>query len=181
MVVAVTLSMAVAFEPLEEETMAKPPRPSKSQLLSKYYVFRILYVLVIIGGGTLIINRIFSGDLINPSIEEQRHLFTLTLNTIIFGQMFYLFNSRKEIGSAFTQFFSNTAVFKVSGLLILLQLAVTYPGQLSFGKLSFIHEIFETAPMALSEWIYPILLGLIVFFVVEIEKAITRSIISKRN
>ena len=168
MVVAVTLSMAVAFEPLEEETMAKPPRPAKSQLLSKYYVFRILYVSLIIAGGTLFVNNLFS-DL------EQAHLFTLTLNTIIFGQMFYLFNCRKETGSALTpgEFFTNSSVFKVSGLLIVLQLVITY--------VPIMNAIFETSrAMTLEHWIYPILFGLIVFFIVEIEKAITRKIIHNR-
>ncbi|MCD8509849.1 MAG: cation-transporting P-type ATPase [Bacillus sp. (in: Bacteria)] len=162
MVVAVTLSMAIAFEPLEEITMAKPPRPSNSQLLSAYYAFRILFVSFIIGGGTLLVNMSLANDGYSQAV-----LYTITLNTIVFGQMFYLFNCRSEFKFALTkdEFFSNKAAFNVSAILIGLQLAITY--------LPFMNRIFQTAPLSLNHWIYPIVLGIVVFIIIEIEKAIT--------
>ncbi|MGA9466782.1 MAG: HAD-IC family P-type ATPase, partial [Exiguobacterium marinum] len=51
MVVAITLSLAIAFEPLEESTMKRPPRPANVPLLSRYYIFRVTFVSILIGGG----------------------------------------------------------------------------------------------------------------------------------
>ncbi|UCZ55115.1 cation-transporting P-type ATPase [Bacillus shivajii] len=166
MVVAVTLSLAIAFERLEKETMDKPPRNPNARLLSNYYIFRILFVSLLIGGGTLLVNMNMAGT----GTYNQEYLFTITLNTIVIAQLFYLFNCRKETGFALRkdEFFSNKAVFKVSGILILLQLAITY--------LPFMNNIFDTSPLLINDWLYPILLGITVFIVVEIEKTITRKI-----
>jgi magnesium-transporting ATPase (P-type) len=99
---------------------------------------------------------------------------TVTLQTIVITQMFHLFNSRSIRDFAFNKdFFSNKAVFIVSGLLILLQLGITY--------LPFMNDVFGTTQLALSDWKYPFIFGFIVFIIVEIEKTVMRKIDSVKQ
>ena len=169
MVVAITLSLAIAFEPLEESTMKRPPRPANVPLLSRYYIFRVTFVSIIIGGGSLWINYML-GDF-DYSTEK---LQTITLNAIVMAQLFHLYNCRTELVPAFNRhFFDNKIAFLVSALLIALQLFITY--------VPFMHTLFGTAPLTWEDWIYPVAFGAVVFIIVEIEKAISRRAIGNRN
>ncbi|WP_214884223.1 MULTISPECIES: cation-transporting P-type ATPase [unclassified Exiguobacterium] len=169
MVVAITLSLAIAFEPLEESTMKRPPRPANMPLLSRYYIFRVTFVSILIGGGSLWINHML-GDF-DYSTEK---LQTITLNAIVMAQLFHLYNCRTELVPAFNRrFFDNKIAFLVSGLLIALQLFITY--------VPFMHTLFGTAPLTWEDWIYPVAFGTVVFVIVEIEKAISRRVIGNQN
>ena len=160
MVTSVTVSLALAFEKTEPDVMKRPPREPKAHLLSGYFVWRILFVSVLIGGGTLWMNI----NLLNNGVSEII-VKTVTIQTIVFTQLFHLFNSRSISKFAINKdFFSNKAVFVVAALMIGLQLAITY--------LPFMNRIFGTYPLEAAYWLYPLILGLIVFFVVELEKAI---------
>lgn len=169
MVVAITLSFALAFEPLEPSTMKRAPRPKKTPLLSRYYIFRILLVSLIIGGGTLMYNLYMNtGDY---SVE---YVHTMTLNTIVIAQMFHLFNVRVETEPALNRsFFENPIAFYVSGALIVLQLFITY--------VPFMNTAFGTTPIAASDWIIPFVFGLVVFFIIELEKLISRTVMKRRQ
>ena len=169
MVTSVTVSLALAFERIEPGAMKRPPRSPQTPLLSGYFIWRILFVSVLIGGGTLWMTI----NLLAHGVSEEI-VRTITLQTIVIAQMFHLFNSRSIRGFAFNKdFFTNKAVFVVSGLLIVLQLSITY--------LPFMNDVFGTNPLALEDWIYPLILGFAVFVIVEIEKAIMRIIDKKSN
>lgn len=169
MVVAITLSLAIAFEPLEESAMKRPPRPANVPLLSRYYIFRVTFVSILIGGGSLIINYML-GDF-DYSTEK---LQTITLNAIVMAQLFHLYNCRTELVPAFNRhFFDNKIAFLVSGLLIALQMFITY--------VPFMHTLFGTAPLSWEDWLYPLGFGVIVFLIVEIEKAISSRILTSKN
>jgi len=168
MVTSITVSLALAFERMEPQAMERPPRNPKTPLLSGYYIFRILFVSIILGGGTLAMNM----SLLDQGYE-QATVNTVTLHTIVVAQMFHLFNCRSELGQAFGPgFFSNRAVYIVSGLLILLQLSITY--------VPFMNTIFGTEPIALSYWTFPVLMGVAIFVIIELEKWISRTIVRRR-
>ena len=169
MVTSVTVSLALAFEGIEKGTMQLPPRSPKTPLLSGYFIWRILFVATIIGGLTLAMNLYLLDKGIGQGLVK-----TITLQTIVFAQMFHLFNSRSIRGFAFGRdFFANKAVFLVSIAMILLQLSITY--------LPFMNSVFGTEPLSLSDWKYPLSLGAIVFVAVEIEKAVMRTLDRKRR
>ena len=169
MVTSVTISLALAFEKAEPEAMERPPRGADEKILNGYFIWRILFVSVLIGGLTLImnlimVNRGWSTDLVR----------TITVQSIVLSQMFHLFNSRTIRQSAFAvNPFSNKMVLVVCGLLVFLQLSVTY--------LPFMNSIFDTVPLAPQYWLFPILLGLVVFLVVEGEKALMRQLDIQRK
>jgi len=160
MVTSITVSLALAFEKIEPNAMKRSPRSPKVPLLSGYFIWRILFVSVLIGGGTLLMNIQMLDQGISENIVK-----TVTLQTIVITQMFHLFNSRNINKFAINKdFFNNKAVFIVCGLLIVLQLAITY--------IPFMNNVFGTYPLEAHFWLYPLIMGIIVFVVVEIEKAI---------
>ncbi|MCL2473414.1 MAG: cation-transporting P-type ATPase [Alphaproteobacteria bacterium] len=164
MVTSVTVSFALAFEKIEPDAMKRPPRPYNSELLSGYFIWRILFVSVLIGGWTLIVNI----DLFERGYDEDL-VRTITIQTLVIAQMFHLFNSRSIRGFAFNaDFFKNKAVFVVCILLLIMQASITY--------IPFMNEAFGTVPLDLSSWKYPFILGTAVFIIVEIEKAVMRKI-----
>lgn len=169
MVVAITLSFAIAFEPLEPSTMKRAPRPKKTPLLNRYYIFRILLVSLIISGGTLVYNLYMNAG--DHSVE---YIHTMTLNVIVIAQMFHLFNVRVETEPALNRsFFENPIAFYVSGALIVLQLFITY--------VPFMNTAFGTTPIAASDWITPFVFGIAVFFIIELEKLISRNVIKRKQ
>ena len=164
MVTSVTISLALAFEKIEPGAMSRPPRSPNAPLLSGYFVWRIFFVGSIIAGLTLWLAT--SLKTLGYAEEVVR---TVTIQTIVLAQMFHLFNSRTIRGNAFKQnLFSNKAVWVVCILLFVLQGAITY--------LPFMNNTFGTVPLELAYWRFPFIIGIIVFLLVEAEKAVMRCI-----
>ncbi|MFD2829187.1 cation-transporting P-type ATPase [Corticicoccus populi] len=171
MVTAVTVSFALAFEKLEAGSMQKPPRQPNAKLLSPYYIFRILLVSFLVGGAIMAMNTTLLG---NPAEYTQTQVTTITLHSIVIMQAFHLFNVRNELNFAFDKnFFSNKIAFLLAGALVLLQIIVTY--------VPFFREVFDLYPIEIQYWIYPFIIGIGTFILIEIEKLITRTIINKRK
>jgi len=158
MVTAVTLALALSFEPTEPGVMSRPPRDPKAPILGGYMIWRIVFVSILIGGITLALYVWLKEN--GYDVETAR---TIAVNTLVAGQLFYLFNCRRMHGPAIDSgFFDNHAVFYTSGILIALQLMFTYA--------PFMNHLFGTDPHVFSYWIYPLLAGLFVFVTVEFEK-----------
>ncbi|MGB2579588.1 magnesium-transporting ATPase (P-type) [Elusimicrobium simillimum] len=163
MVTSVTISLALAFEGAEPGIMKRGPRDPNTPLLGGYFIWRIMFLSVFIGGGTLFINV----NLLAAGVAEEV-VKTITLQTIVITQAFHLFNSKSIRNFAFNKdFFKNKAVFGVCVLMMILQLGVTY--------IPFMNSLFGTVPLPLGAWKYPVVFGVIVFIIVEIEKTIMRA------
>ena len=158
MVTAVTLALALSFEPMEANVMERPPRKSDDPILGRVFMWRVLFVSLLIGGITFLIFKYVQ----SMEISEAR---TIAVNTLVAGQLFYLFNCRK-IGSPSLGrgFFNNKYAFIAAGVLIVLQLIFVYA--------PFMNLFFGTAPIGLYYWLYPLAAGLAVFMLVEAEKYI---------
>jgi len=168
MVTSVTISLALAFEPAEPCVMVRPPRDAAEPLLNRYFLWRILFVSVMIGGLTLAL----SVWLLKAGYPEAE-VRTVTLQAIVLCQAFHLFNSRSIRQPAHAlDFLGNKAVFAVCGLMVLLQLAVVY--------LPFMNTMFGTVPLGTAGWLPPMLLGAVVFLVVEGEKYCMRRLDARK-
>jgi magnesium-transporting ATPase (P-type) len=163
MVTAVTLGMALAFEPAEPGLMNRPPRDPKAPILGGALLRRIAYVSVLIGGATIAVFMIEMRQ--GKSLELSR---TLAVNTLVCAQAFYLFNSRflRESGMSFAHFFTNRAVWIAVGVLTALQMVFVYA--------PFMQRLFGSAALEPRHWLVPLGIGLMVFLIVEAEKAISR-------
>ncbi len=162
MVTAVTLALALSFEPMEENVMERQPRKSGDPILGKFFLWRIIFVSFLIGGMTLGIFKYMQALDLNDAIAR-----TVAVNTLVAGQLFYLFNSRKiKLPGVGKNFFKNKYAFYAAGALIVLQLLFVY--------VPFMNTFFGTESIELKYWLYPLAAGLAVFIIVEIEKFIAR-------
>ncbi|MBD1401690.1 cation-transporting P-type ATPase [Pelovirga terrestris] len=163
MVTAVTLALALAFEPPEPGVMERPPRQPGTSILGGIFVWRIIFVSILIGGATIAI-FLYERSL-DLSLDMAR---TLAVNTLVCGQAFYLFNSRylKRTSLKPGRLIANPAAWVAVAVLACFQLLFVYAPimQLWFGS----------APLEARHWLIPLGIGAAVFLIVEAEKLLTR-------
>ena len=163
MVSAVTLGLSLAFEPSEENVMMRSPRSPKEPLLNQFLTWRIVFISSLVVMGTL---GLFLWDrYIGESLEMAR---TTAVNTLIFFQIFYLFNARflKAPVLTWQGFVGNPAVLIAVLTIIVLQLLFTY--------LPLLQKLFGTAAIPPGDWVRIIAFTFSVFVLVEIEIFILR-------
>jgi magnesium-transporting ATPase (P-type) len=163
MVTAVTLALALAFEHPEPEAMRQPPRSPNEPLLTRFMLWRIVFVTVFLVAGSL---GMFLWELERGvPLDIAR---TATINALVMGEIFYLFNCRRLTAPVvgWSGFLDNPAVLIAIGVLVALQGLFTY--------LPMLQALFATAPLDVAAWGRIFVFGIIVYSVVEIEKAVIR-------
>jgi magnesium-transporting ATPase (P-type) len=169
MITAVTLGLSLAFEPPEGDVMRRPPLSPKEPLLNQFLSWRIVFISAVMVMGTL---GLFLWDRSHGETLEMAR--TTAVNTLIFFQIFYLFNARYLKASVLSRegLFGNPAVLlSVTGIIVL---------QILFTYLPLLQELFGTAAIPAADWIRLISFTFIVFVLVEIEKMIIRRLDKKR-
>ena len=159
MVTAVTLALALAFEPSEPGIMERPPRDPKASILNGALLWRITLVSVLIGGAAILV---FIYETAAGYSDELAR--TIAVNTLVCGQVFYLFNSRYIYKSAlsFKRLFANRIAWAAIGALTVFQLIFVYA--------PFMQKWFGTEGMEIRHWLLTIGIGASVFLLVELEK-----------
>ncbi len=169
LVTAVTLALALAFEPAEPDVMRRPPRDPREPVLTRFMMWRVAFVSALLVGGSL---ALFLWELGRGTpVEEAR---TATVNLLMIGEAFYLLNCRRLTAplSLREGFAGNRWVAVALGALLLLQLAFTYlPGM---------QRLFHTAPLDAATWGRILLFGVVVLALVELEKAAVRRLGRRR-
>lgn len=159
MVTAVTLSLSLAFEKAEPGIMQRSPRHPGAPLLSRFMLWRIAFVSLLLtcGGLGLFLWEQAQGG----SIEACR---TVAVNALVMGEIWYLFNCRYLLSSVLSYkiFFGNPYVLLAIGLLVVIQLLFTYN--------PLMQQLFGTAAIDTTAWTKIISFGVLVFLVVEVEK-----------
>lgn len=163
MITAVTLGLALAFERCEQDVMQHVPQKPDTPIFSPLLIWRTVFVtlLMLIGTFGLFILAIKS----NMSLEVGR---TITVNAIVIGEIAYLLNTRKIVGSALSveSFYESKVTLLAIAIVIAFQLIFTY--------LPLMHYVFKTAPLRFTHWFAILLFGIALFLFVELEKFITR-------
>ncbi|NWG32312.1 MAG: cation-transporting P-type ATPase [Rhodocyclaceae bacterium] len=159
MVTAVTLSLAIAFERPEPGLMARPPRNPDEPLVNGFMLWRIGFVTVLLVATSFGLFLWENGR--GMGLEFAR---TAAVNTLVMGQIVYLFNCRRLTGSVLSKegLFGNAVALKAVAVLVVLQLAMTH--------LPFKQGLFGTDHLDAATWLRVVAAGVLVFFVVEIEK-----------
>jgi magnesium-transporting ATPase (P-type) len=163
MITAVTLGLAIAFDPAEPGVMARPPRPPREPLITGFLVWRILLVTALLTAAAL---GLFLWETARgESVESAR---TLAVNILVIGEMVYLFNSRHLIASSLglQALTENRLALLAAGLLVPLQLAFTY--------LPVMQRLFGTAALDLDAWLRVLAFGALLFLAIEGEKGLQR-------
>jgi len=163
MITAVTLGLALAFEPAERGIMERPPRPPDAPILSAFFVWRIVFVSLLLLAGTY---GLFEWELFNgASLETAR---TVAVNALVAGEIVYLINCRRiyEQSWTFEGIFGSWPVLVAISLVAVFQILFTY--------LPVMQTLFQTDPIGLDSWSRIIVVAVGIFLVVEIEKWLGR-------
>jgi magnesium-transporting ATPase (P-type) len=161
MITAVTLALALAFEPKEAGVMRRPPRDPKGPMLGAFLLWRLSYVSLILVAGTF--GMFIWARAEGASIELAR---TIAVNTLVLFEAWYLLNSRYLHDSVVSKegLFGNRYVVMAIGLVITFQLLFTY--------LPPMQTLFGTAPLDGATWLRIVAVSSSVFVLVELEKFI---------
>ncbi len=162
-ITAVTLALALAFEPSEPDIMRRPPRTPGGSILPRSGLVRIIYVSLLIGGATIAVFLL--GQEAGRELEESR---TIAVNTLVIGQICYLFASRfSRTTSLRRELFTTNPI---SWLSVAVMLAL----QLLFVYTPFMQAAFGSTGLGPGDWLVPLAVGVLVFAVVEVDKALRR-------
>ncbi len=163
LVTAITLSLALAYEPAEPDLMTRPPRDPRASILSREYLVRIAYVSLLIAGATMAVFYL-ARSWGWPTDEAQ----TMAVTMLALGQIAYLFNARSLRESSLRKeiLTSNPVVWIVVGLMLLFQLVFVYA--------PFMHSWFGSAALPLMGWLLPLGLSVAIFLLVEAGKVLFR-------
>jgi len=163
MVTAVTLGLTLAFEPTEPGTMQKPPRAPDEPILSPFLIWRTLFVSVLFVVG--VFGAFYWSLARGQSIEEAR---TIAVNIMVVLEIFYLFSIRYSWGTSISWIgvLGTPAVLIGVGIVTLVQFAFTY--------LPVMQQLFATRPVSFTDGLMIVGIGVALFLIMEIEKAVRR-------
>jgi magnesium-transporting ATPase (P-type) len=167
MTTAVLLGLMLAFEGKEPGIMERPPRRPETPIITPELGFRIGVVSLML---LLSAFGLFEWALLHGrSVEAAR---TVAVNMFVFGELFYLLNCRSLRYSMFTLgVFSNRWLVLGVVVMALLQVLFTYSPAMN--------QLFGTAPMETTEWVWVLTGGLAIYTVVGTEKWLRRRAINE--
>ncbi|THF55390.1 cation-transporting P-type ATPase [Pseudothauera rhizosphaerae] len=165
MVTAVTLALALAFEAPERDIMKRPPRDPAEPLLTRFVVWRVVFVGVLLVGGGLgaFVWEVGRG----ASLEFAR---TAAVNAVMVGEAFYLFNVR-----SFTDSILNRDGF-LGNRYVLIAIALMLACQASFTYLPALQTLFGTVGLDVAAWSRILAFGVLMLLLVEAEKALIKTL-----
>jgi magnesium-transporting ATPase (P-type) len=169
MVTAVTLALALAFEPMERDVMKRTPRRAGEPLVSFGMLARIGYVSLLLMAGSLGMFAWYRAG--GADVEYAR---TIAVNTLIIGEIFYLFNSRymHERSLSLRGLRATPQVWGLSLAVLVIQMPFTY--------LPLMQNLFGTRGISVVDWARMFAVGAVLFLVVEMEKGFVRAVKRKK-
>jgi calcium-translocating P-type ATPase len=161
LITGITLGLALAFEPTESGTMARPPRRRDAPILSGELVWHVvlvatLFLAAVFGMFTYALDRGYSLPLAQ----------TIAMNTLVVLEIFHLFFIRNIHGTSLTWAAARgtKVVWTVVIAITAAQFAITYT--------PLIQSVLGTEPVALFDGLLIVGIGAAFFAIIEIEKQI---------
>jgi len=170
LITAVTLGLALAFEPTEANTMRRPPRPRDEALLTGDLAWHIVLVSALFLAGVF---GVFSYAIDRAySVELAR---TMALNTLVVLEIFHLFFIRNIYGTSLTwRAAKGTKVVWATVLgVTAAQFAVTYVPPLQ--------RVFTTEAVPFRDGLLIVVVGIAFFAIIEVEKQLRLSFSRSRS
>jgi magnesium-transporting ATPase (P-type) len=164
MITAVTLALALAFEPAESDVMRRAPRDSREPLLTGFMIWRIAFVSVLMLSGTFGLFLLESAN--GADIDTAR---TVAVNTLVVAEVFYLINTRRLLAP------SLTASALTGNRYIAVAIVTVLCFQALFTYAPFMNLFFHTAAIGVQSWMRIVAVGVAILVLVEAEKALLRA------
>ena len=160
--------LALAVEESEKGIMQRPPWNPKESIFSRGMGWRVIWIGMLMGLISLGIGYIYWLE--DPQGVWQTMIFT----TLVLAQM----------GNAMAIRSNTESVFKIglfSNRLMNIAIAVTFLLQLVLIYVPFFQRFFNTKPLTLRDLVIALVISLVVFIAVEIEKWIRRVRVRRRS
>ncbi|MGF2412549.1 cation-translocating P-type ATPase [Ferruginibacter sp.] len=152
--------LALAAEPAEKNIMQRKPRNPGQNIFADGLGVHVLWVGLLLAALTI-------GTQAYAIHIQDTHWQTMVFTVLCLGQLTHVMAIRSESVSLFRQgIFSNPKLIVTVAITFVLQLAIIY--------LPFLNTVFKTQPLTLNELLSCIIISLVVFIAVEIEKIIRR-------
>jgi calcium-translocating P-type ATPase len=161
LITAITLGLALAFEPTESGTMARPPRARHAPILSGGLVWHVVLV------ATLFVAAVFG--IFTYAIDKGYTLAlaqTMAMNTLVVLEIFHLFFIRNIHSTSLTWAAARgtKVVWTLVITITVAQFAVTY--------LAPLQVVLGTAPVPVFDGLLIVGIGAAFFALIEVEKQI---------
>ena len=161
MVTAVTLALALAFEPAEANLMRRPPRDPRAPLLSAQLLLRVTFVAALMTAVCL--GAFLYAQYLGWSLPASR---SLAVNALVACEMGYLFSSRQINGPARLGWRDNPMAWSM--------VVVAFGLQLAFTQWPPMQQLFDTESPGTVGWAICVAAGIGMLALVELEKIIRR-------
>ena len=159
LITAVTLGLALAFEPSEPGTMRRPPRARSEPLLTGELVWHVIFV------STLFLAAVFgiyayAVDAGYPQALAQ----TMAMNTLVVLEIFHLFFIRNIYSTSLTWAAAHgtSVIWSCVIAVTVAQFAITYLPPLQI--------VFGTQAVPFLDGVLIVLIGVVFFALIETEK-----------
>jgi magnesium-transporting ATPase (P-type) len=168
MITAVTLGIALAFEPTEENTMQRPPRSRNEALLSGGLMWHIVLVAGLFLAGVF---SMYEYAIMKGYSEALAR--TIAMNTLVVLEIFHLFFIRNMYGTSLTRkaVIGTRVVWAAVIAVTIGQFAITY--------VPWLQTIFDTQAISVFDGFLIIIVGVLMFCIIEIEKQIRLRLLKK--
>jgi calcium-translocating P-type ATPase len=159
LITAVTLGLALAFEPTEPGTMLRAPRARTAPLLTAALIWHVimvgtLFTVAVFGLYAYAMDRGYS-----PELAQ-----TLSMNMLVILEIFHLFFIRNLYGTSLTW-----AAIRGTRV-VWICLAVIVPAQFIVTYVPLAQTIMGTAAVPLLDGLLMVAIGVVFFAIIEVEK-----------
>ena len=138
-------ALALGVDGGHARVMLRAPRPSDEGVLTGQMWRGIVFVAVVMAGGTLyVLDAALPGGLVGGS-GDLRYAQTMAFTTLVLFQLFNVFNARSDVRSAFNHLFTNRWLWLAVALSVALQAAVLY--------IPVLQRAFGTVPLGVVDWL----------------------------
>jgi calcium-translocating P-type ATPase len=161
LITGTTLALALAFEPTEAGTMARPPRPRDAPILSGELVWHVLFVAILFLAAVFGVFS-YATDKGYPLALAQ----TLAMNMLVVLEIFHLFFIRNIYSTSL-----NWEAARGTKVVWMVVIAIT-AAQFAVTYLPPLQAVLGTQPVPLMDGILIVAIGAAFFAIVEIEKHI---------
>ncbi len=159
LITAITLGIALAFEPTEANTMKRPPRPRNEPLLTGELIWHVVLVSTLFLAGVFGIYAYAVDKGYAPELAR-----TMALNTLVVLEIFHLFFIRNIYGTSLTwrAVRGTRVIWLCVASITLAQFLVTY--------LPALQQVFGTQAVPVWDGILIVAVGAVFFAIIEAEK-----------
>ncbi|MCC6627571.1 MAG: cation-translocating P-type ATPase [Chloroflexi bacterium] len=167
-------ALALGIDPADPAVMSRPPRDPRQPVIDRGMWVTIGYVGAIMAIGTLLVmDWALPGGLIPDGQGSMRYAQTMAFTTLVFYQLFNVFNARSNDVSAVRGLAGNPWLWVAIGISIALQVLVIYT--------PFLQTAFHTTALSLNDWLVCAVVGSSVLWLVEVKKLVARQFRQSRG